>query len=495
MAPVSGQVGECDSPDHCAHKGLLQAQTHVRAVESEMTNESLQDTSAMKSMMPLSETDSRMVAAKDSIQLIEHGLRANMEVLNEQRREGCEFDWSLCNWMNAHGDSGDWSISSPQPGMGPSTAAGGSTYVDIQSKQNKNVHSFLVAKFDLAQDMELQFKYNIQGVYPTTLMIIVQDSWQTKVEWIQAVNPGDPWADDVWQEGWLDLNYYRGYKVTVYISGNVTGLGRDGSGYVAIDSVNLVASTGRAPQPHTKLPTPLPDCGFEDPKVSLCGWFNQGWPHWLEIKPPSFNAWSYNGWPDNAPEGKTILGFASGRDSEREATLKSPELVILEPTYLQFKYNIVGGARPSSLKVAFNSKVVWQQVAGIKPCEGDNWKVGSVDLSEHAGTGEVVRITFVATVAQQSKYIEVYGGHVAIDALEFVVVTGTAPPAPQPTTPDMRSDCWCTGHLNEYKCADGAQGYCRCEQACVRNKCSPFKKGEMSKACWTVPGRRRRRCR
>lgn len=125
---------------------------------------------------------------------------------------------------------------------------------------------------DLKQPLELQFQYQINGVFPASLQIYVAsppEALAVEPPWIQAVNKGEN-RRDVWHDGWLDLSEHTGKKVTIFFVAEVpTTSSRSTSiyfngGKVYIDELKFVSSTGRKPQPYTKpgeatpYPTPKP---------------------------------------------------------------------------------------------------------------------------------------------------------------------------------------------------------------------------------------------
>jgi len=174
--------------------------------------------------------------------------------------------------------------------------------------------------------------------------------------------------------------------------------------------------------------------------------------------------------PPRPAEGVRHLNIYCSRCGNKracESLLHSAPLILSEPKQLQFKYSIVGDYKQyNKLAVIVNDKTVWEAF-GQELWEGPDftkmrWRDGAVALIPPTD-GDVTNITFLGVVTSTP-----LGGHVAIDAVKLLPATAPTPLPPNPLPPKGIPTCWCTGHVNQYRCTDGYKAYCTEWQNCVK---------------------------
>jgi len=223
---------------------------------------------------------------------------------------------------------------------------------------------------------------------------------------------------------------------------------------------------------------------FKYPEYTyLCDW----WQDENDDKDWAGNA-QVDGWlsesglaPKKPAEGVRHLNIYCSRCENGQpsctALLHASPLILSEPKQFQFKYSIVGDyGQLNQLAVIVNGKEVWKAV-GQELWQGPDftkmrWRDGAVALSPPTD-GDVTNITFRGVITQKP-----LGGHVAIDAVKLLPATAPTPPPPEPAPPkENPTTCWCTGHVNQYRCTDGTKAYCTERQDCRKGK-KPFHWGK-----------------
>jgi len=180
-----------------------------------------------------------------------------------------------------------------------------------------------------------------------------------------------------------------------------------------------------ATAPPTHAPTPAPpvavqDCSFE---TGLCFWKqatndNFNWDRRSGSTPSSGTG------PDKAADKNSYLFIEAShpRRPNQKAILRSPHLMISQPTVMKFQYHMYGN-NIGSLKVQVNGNELWSKTG---PSE-NKWKQAEVDLSQLADSSP--EIEFVG------KRGNGWQGDVAIDMVSFEMKSPATPvPTPMPST-------------------------------------------------------------
>jgi len=183
------------------------------------------------------------------------------------------------------------------------------------------------------------------------------------------------------------------------------------------------------PRP-TPSPTPAPpvapsDCSFESGEQ--CFWTNSKSDKFDWTRRSGGTPSGGTG-PSSAADGRTYVftETSSPRRSGDTAILESPPIDMpAAPMKLEFKYHMYGSSM-GSLSVAVGGSRVFHKNGN----QGNSWKVGTIDLSTHAGK-QISKIQFVGVRGSS------YRGDMAIDAVKFVPSGPTPPPTPAPPTPPV----------------------------------------------------------
>jgi len=335
-----------------------------------------------------------------------------IEVMADENQEStvpsidgtCDFEGSLCGWVQSKSDQFDWSFRSgktPSSNTGPTKAFKGSQYLFIEASNPRKFHdkAILSGTIYVKANSALSFKYSMYGSTMGILEVLIDGSSVFKKE-------GDlKFAD--WQDANIDLSGYAGKTVDIQIVGV---RGSSWSGDLAIDDVAVTSSASAAGGGNLVDAT----CDFEG---SLSGWSQANgdqfdWSFRKGASPSSGTG------PTKAFKGSQYLFIeASNPRKPGDTAILSGDVQVVAGTSLKFAYSMLGQTI-GTLKVQVDGDEVFSKSGDLKTAA---WQDANIDLSKYAGKTVNVQISGVRGSS--------WSGDIAIDglAIESPTATTSAP--------------------------------------------------------------------
>lgn len=328
------------------------------------------------------------------------------------------FESGQGDWTNESSDDFDWSRrsgSTPSSNTGPSSAAGGSYYMYVESS-SPNYPSkttlFTSPCFDLtsASQANFSFEYHMYGASSMgNLSLLARTeggSWTTV--WSASGNQGNSW-----QSATVDLGAYIGSVVELQYSG-VTGSTWQGD--MAIDDISLTTTSGGGGGGGSDCTGGISSLPYSEGWESDFGVWTQDNTDDFDWTRRSGSTPSSNTGPSSATEGSTYAYCESSSPnySNKTAILNSPciDLTTATQASFDFAYHMYGAAAMGSLTL--EARVLngtWSSAWSKSGNQGNSWQTASVDLSAYAG--ESIELRFVGLTGTT------WQGDMAIDDLSI----------------------------------------------------------------------------